>query len=214
MKNNGIWLLPVKLILFLLIQSFNTFILLAGYSYLHPSFSTGYLNGKAQLFEGFWFPTGLFLHAFSAPFALLIISLLVIFRIEKNPSLHRLLGKTALLLVGCLVVPSGWILSYYAMGGVAGKFLFFLLSSYTGYAALQAYQCARKRQFDLHKNWMHEVFALLLSAILLRLLLVLFISFRFTGDTAYITAAILSWIPSILLLKTIQYYRKSQSGIN
>lgn len=209
MKNNGIWLLPVKLLLFLFIQSFNAFILFAGYSYLHPDFTTGYLNGKSHLFDGFWFPAGLFLHAFSAPFALLIVSLLVIFRIEKKPSVHRALGKAALLLLVCLVVPSGWILSYFAMGGAFGKFLFFLLSSYTGYAVFQAYLCARKRQYDQHKRWMHEVFALLLSAILLRLLLVLFVYFSFTGNTAYITAAILSWIPSIIVLKTIGYYRKS-----
>lgn len=205
MKNNGIWLLPVKLILFLFIQSFNAFILLAGFSYLHPDFSAGYLSGKAHLFDGFWFPTGLFLHAFSAPFALLIVSLLVLFRLEKKPELHRFLGKIALLLLCLFVVPSGWILSYFAMGGMIGKFIFFLLSSYTGYAALQAYQCARRRQFTEHKHWMHEVLALLLSAILLRLLLVLFVSFSFTGNTAYIVAAILSWIPSIVTLKLVRY---------
>lgn len=206
MKNNAIWWWPAKLLLFLFIQSFNMFILFAGMSYLHPDFTSGYLNGKLQLFDGIWFPTGLFLHAFSAPPALLIISLLVIFRVERTPQVHRLLGKIALILLFVCVVPSGWILSYFAMGGAAGKFIFFLLSSYTAFAAWNAYSSVRKKSFDDHKYWMHEVFALLLSAILLRLLLVLFSYISYTHPSAYITAALLSWIPSITVLKIRRYY--------
>lgn len=208
MKKTATWLLPVKLVLFLFIQSFNAFILLAGTAYLHPDFTTGYLAGREELFNQPWFPTGLYLHAFSAPFALLLVSLLVIFRLENFPSWHRMLGKITLLITGICVIPSGWILSYYALGGSMGKFVFFLLSSYTGFAALQAYWAARKQRFKEHKWWMHEVFALLLSAVILRLLLVMFSFIDFSGDTAYVTAALLSWVPSIAMLKIGQIYQK------
>lgn len=212
MKNNVTWWWLAKLLLFLFIQSFNMFILFAGISYLHPDFTHGYLSGKSGLFDGFWFPTGLFLHAFSAPIALLIISLLVIFRMEYKPKFHRLLGKLALMLLFFCVVPSGWILSYFAMGGTTGKFIFFFLSSYTAYAALNAYVCIRKKSVDEHKYWMHEVFALLLSAILLRLLLVLFGFIGYTNSESYIVAALLSWIPSISVLK-LRRLRLSKSII-
>lgn len=209
MKKTVTWLLPVKLALFLFIQSFNAFILLTGTTYLHPDFTTGYLAGKEELFLQRWFPTGLYVHAFSAPIALLLVSLLVIFRLENVPKWHRALGKVTLLILAICVVPSGWILSYFALGGSMGKFVFFLLSSYTGFTALQAYWAAKKRQFTEHKRWMHEVLALLLSAVILRLLLVLFTLLEFNGDTAYITAALLSWVPSIVVLKLWRIQPKS-----
>ncbi|MES2557542.1 MAG: DUF2306 domain-containing protein [Bacteroidota bacterium] len=204
MKNSATWLLPVKLLFFLFLNSFNVFIALAGASYLHPDFSGGYLQGKEALFDSYWFPAGLAVHAASAPIALLLVSFLVIFRVEQKPKIHRLLGKTTLIVLLVLVVPSGWILSYFAMGGVLGKLIFFLLAGYTAFAALQGYFAIRKQDVTAHKHWMREVLLLLVSAILLRLLLILFYEFDFMGDTAYNTAAILSWIPSILILKLIR----------
>ncbi|OGS85710.1 MAG: hypothetical protein A3E30_18620 [Fluviicola sp. RIFCSPHIGHO2_12_FULL_43_24] len=196
--------MPAKLLFFLFLNSFNAFILLVGVSYLYPDFSSGYLQGKEALFDSYWFPAGLAIHAASAPLALLLVSLLVIFRVERNPKIHRLLGKITLIVLLLFVVPSGWILSYYAMGGVLGKLIFFLLAGYTAFAALQGYFAIRKQDITTHKHWMREVLVLLASAILLRLLLVLFYEFDFVGNTAYNTAAVLSWIPSILILKLIR----------
>lgn len=204
MKNSVTWLWPVKLLFFLFLNSFNVAIALVGVSYLHPDFSEGYLQGKEALFDSWLFPIGLAVHAASAPIALLLISLLVIFRIERKPKIHRLLGKISLIILLALVVPSGWILSYYAFGGILGKLIFFLLAGYTAYAALQGYFAIRKHQVTEHKHWMHEVLALMVSAIFLRLLLILFHQFGFFGSTTYNTAAILSWIPSILILKLVR----------
>lgn len=204
MKNSVTWLLPVKLLFFLFLNSFNVFIALAGASYLQPNFSRGYLAGKEALFDSYWFPAGLAIHASSAPIALLLISFLVIFRVERTPKIHRLLGKTTLIILLGLVVPSGWVLSYFAFGGVWGKLIFFLLAGYTAFAALQGYFAIRKHQITAHKHWMHELLALMVSAILLRLLLILFHQFDFAGYTAYNTAAIFSWVPSILILKLVR----------
>jgi len=205
MKKTSIWYLLAKISLFVLLNSFNLFIAIVGISYLQPGFSKPYLIGKSALFESTWFPLGLYTHALTAPLGLLLVSLLVLFRIERFRRIHRLLGKIALVLILFAIVPSGWILSYYAMGGVLGKLIFFLLSSYTAFAAIQGYTAIRKKNTSIHQNWMREVLALLASAIILRLLLILFHrGFDFHGDTAYISAALLSWIPSILLLKVSQ----------
>lgn len=210
MKNSVTWLWPVKLLFFLFLNSFNVFIALVGVSYLHPDFEKGYLLGKEALFDSYWFPVGLAVHAASAPIALLLISLLVIFRIEHKPKIHRLLGKISLIVLVALVVPSGWILSYYALGGILGKLIFFLLAGYTAFAALQGYVAIRKKDISTHRHWMREVLALLVSAILLRLLLVLFHQLDFMGNAAYNTAAMLSWIPSILILKGMRKTTKSK----
>jgi uncharacterized membrane protein len=195
----------LRLLLFLLLNSFNVSIAIVGLAYLQPDFSRGYLLGKEQLYYDSWFPVGLYWHALTAPVALLLISMLVLFRIERYKTLHRFLGKTALVLILFAAVPSGWILSYFAMGGVIGKLIFFSLSSYTAFVALQGYSAIRKLQIPLHNYWMKELLLLLASAVILRLLLTLFrLGFDYTGDTAYNIAAIASWVPSILLLKATQ----------
>jgi len=198
----------LKLLLFLVLNSFNVFIAIVGINYLQQDFSRGYLLGKEALFRHSWFPTGLYWHSFTAPLAAILISLLVLFRLERFKPLHRFLGKSALALVFFGVVPSGWILSYFAMGGTIGKLIFFTLASYTAYAAFQGYSANRKRQIALHNYWMKEVLLLLVSAVILRLLLTFFrLGFDFTGDIAYILSAILSWVPSILILKFIRLKR-------
>jgi uncharacterized membrane protein len=197
-----------SILLFLLLNSFNVFIALVGISYLQRDFSRGYLLGKEALFQNGWFPTGLYWHSFTAPLAAIIISLLVLFRLERYRPLHRFLGKSALILVFFGVAPSGWILSYFAMGGIAGKLIFFTLASYTAYAAWQGYSSIRLRKISEHRHWMTELLMLLVSAIILRLLLTFFrMSLDFTGNTAYNVAAILSWVPSVLIIKYI--HRKS-----
>lgn len=195
----------VSIPFFVLLNSFNVFIVIVGISYLHPDFSKGYLIGKAPLFEGWVFPAGLYVHALSAPVGLLLISFLVLFPIEQYRSVHRLLGKTALILLFALIVPSGWVLSYFALGGILGKLIFFSLASYTAFAAAQGYAAIRRKDIPEHRHYMRELMALLASAVILRLLLLLFhTGLDFNGDTAYNTAAILSWVPSILLLKFLK----------
>jgi uncharacterized membrane protein len=194
-----------KILFFVVLNTFNVFIAIVGISYLHPDFSKGYLVGKEHLFDGSLFPAALYVHAFTAPVGLLLVSLLVLFRVEHYKNVHRFLGKTALIFVVFAIVPSGWVLSYYALGGAVGKLIFFLLASFTAFTAAQGYAAIRRKDISTHRQFMCELMALLASAVLLRLLLLLFHSgLDFAGDTAYNTAAILSWVPSIVLLKALK----------
>lgn len=193
---------PGRLLLFLLIQVLNSGIFFVGWSYLQVDFTEKYLIGKEALFNGWLFPVSLIIHAISAPIALLIISLLVLFRFEKKtPVAHRMLGKLALLLGFFLVVPSGIGLSYFAMGGKAGKFIFFFLSGYTAFVILKGYAAARSKAFTEHRYWMLELMLLLCSAILLRIFMGLSYACNWTGDIMYITCALMSWVPGIVWMK-------------
>lgn len=205
MRNITTWSWPVRILIFLAINSFNVFIAIVAISYLQPDFSKGFLIGKSGLFDHLWFPAGLYVHASSAPIALLLVSLLVLFPLEHFATLHRNTGKFVLSLVLLAVVPSGWILSYFAMGGVLGKLIFFSLSSYTAFIVVQGYLSARKKDFHRHQFYMIELLALLASAVLLRFILFFFhFSLDWHGDTAYNTAALLSWIPSVVLIRLYQ----------
>lgn len=77
------------------------------------------------------------------------------------------------------------MLSYFAMGGIPGKFAFFLLTSYTAYTAFQGYSAIQKKDTTAHRYRMLEVMVLLAPAIVLRLLLALFqLELEWFGDTA------------------------------
>lgn len=52
----------------------------------------------------YWFPATLYVHALSAPVVLILVSLLVLFRLEKRRRLHRFLGKVSLVLLFIAVI--------------------------------------------------------------------------------------------------------------
>lgn len=206
------WLL-VRIFLFLVINALNLAIALVGVSYFNPDFHKGYLLGKVELYNTVIFRTGLLIHASVAPLVLIIASLLVLFRIElKFPKTHRLMGKLALILGLFLLVPSGFVLSYFAMGGPVGRFLFVALSAATGFTILSGYSAIRRKDIQTHRYWMHNLLLMLCSALILRLLMVLFAVFEWTGDTMYCTAAFLSWVPAALIMR-IWFYPKSKEAL-
>ncbi|MCC6701242.1 MAG: DUF2306 domain-containing protein [Fluviicola sp.] len=193
--------------LFLLIQVFNAGIFYVALNYITVDFTESYLIGKAHLVNQPVFMYSLLIHGMSAPFALLFVSSLVLLRIDKKHlSLHRMIGKIGLVLCFFLVVPSGIGLSFYAMGGPIGKFLFISLSFYTGYAVISGYQTIKAGNIQKHQHWMNELLILLSSAIILRLLITVFsLALDWKGDTMYNTAAFLSWIPWILFVKFLNF---------
>lgn len=196
-----------KIGLFLLIQAFNVGIFYVALNYITIDFTESYLIGKNHLVNQPVFMFSLLIHGLSAPFALLMVSSLVLLRIDKKyPSLHRMIGKIGLVFCIFIVVPSGIGLSFYAMGGPIGKFLFISLSFYTGYAVISGYQTIKAGNIQKHQHWMNELLILLSSAIFLRLLITLFsLALDWRGDTMYNTAAFLSWIPWILLMKFLHF---------
>lgn len=192
-----------RILLFLIIQLFNIGIFYVGLSYVFIDGNESYLIGKGEFVDQPIFINALLTHGLSAPITLLLVSTLVLLRIEKKAlQLHRTLGKIALFVAVILVVPSGIGLSFYAMGGPVGKFLFISLSFYTGYTVIAGYQAIKARHTKKHQHWMNELLILLCSAIILRLLITFFsLVLDWKGDTMYNTAAFLSWVPWILLLK-------------
>lgn len=192
---------PAKVILFLVINLFNFRIADVALGYFRPTFREPFLLNKQQLAENDLFKAGLAGHGSSACIALFLCSLLVLFRIENSkPKLHRILGKTALYLVFGAVVPGGIVLAFYASGGRAGKFLFFTLAVYTLSIAVLALKKAKARRINQHKLLMTELLCLLCSAILLRLLLMLFATTtHLNWELVYPLSVSLSWLPIAIL---------------
>lgn len=174
--------------------------------YFEPNFEAGFLKGKSDFYKQDIFRISLFTHGFSASIAVILLAILVLFRIEKfSLSIHRFMGKTALLLSVFLVFPSGLVLSLYADGGKSAKILFLFLSIFTCYAAISGWMSIRKKQVESHKTWMRFLLLLFCSAFFLRILIVIFFYAQIHSKSFYPVEVFLSWVPGSILFWILNY---------
>lgn len=203
-------MLPVRIVLFLVINLFNFGIFEVALTYLKPDFTSGFLLHKTHLSGSDLFKNGLIIHGIAACTTLFLCSLLVLFRFENTfRKLHKVLGKLALILLFLCVIPGGFILSFYAEGGVAGKFLFFLLSAYTAYCGGMAYRLIRQKNVFFHSLFMKELLWLLCSAIILRVsLITLSLTSSFEWKHIYCFSIFISWLPTIIIFALLKRKRR------
>lgn len=120
--------------------------------------------------------------------------------IEKTPKFHRLLGKIYVLSVLLLCAPSGLIMGIYANGGLWSKLSFVIISVLWWTFTLLAYLKIRKGNVNHHIHWMIRSYALTLTALTLRLyVLVLPHYFILPAKEMYTLVAWLSWIPNLII---------------
>ena len=192
----------VKTVAFLLILLIGSLIVIATSRYLNPDETGGYLASRTLDTISLIRFTVL-VHALVSFVLLLTSGTLIFLRLEqKYSTAHRLAGKFTVFLTILVVVPTGFVLSYHALGGLDGKLIFALLTLLTLLFISFGFYNAMKRRFDLHKKWMLRFFVLLTSAIWLRINL--FICFQVKWvitENDYLWCAVLSWVPQLLLLE-------------
>lgn len=195
------WFGLVRIALAFTILIFGTFLFYVSTNYFDFTHRSGYLIGRPSE-SMIFFQFSVIAHLISASFLLLLTTFLIFFRIEKKwPRLHRFLGKTSVIIGLLILVPTGFYLSYHAMGGALGKILFFCLSFLTLLSLFNGYRTAINKSFDLHKRWMIRFYILLTSALWLRLnMFLLFLAFG-QGEWQYLLAVILSWVPQLLFFE-------------
>lgn len=148
-----------------------TISILLGYvNYFPLNFYSEFLSGRQAYFFGayqfaFW------IHILFSP--LVIFSglwLLSRSMRQSYPLFHRRLGRVHVLIVLCLVAPTGLWMSFYALTGAWAGSAFACSSIATFVCALYGWRSAKARQFAVHQVWMTRCFLLLCSAIVLRVL--------------------------------------------
>lgn len=175
-------------------------ITLKAVQFLEPDFQgEGFLRNKESFFDYFKWP--LYIHMFSAPLSIL----LGIIQFSTQPrKAHRWIGKLYVLSILFFAAPSGFAMSFFAIGGFPSIINFLLLSSLWFWFTLKAYQFARKADYNAHKQFMLRSFLLANSAILLRLYGFLNTTFLDLDPLqAYPYMAWLSWLPGLLVLEVI-----------
>ena len=124
--------------------------------------------------------------------------------IRKWPKTHRLLGKIYIILVLLFCAPSGFVMALYANGGFWARTSFVITASLWWLFTFLAYKNARDKQFKLHIANMYRSYAMTLTAISLRLYVLILPHFiHLHSSQMYTLVAWLSWIPNLIIAELL-----------
>jgi hypothetical protein len=194
------------LAIYLVCQTTVTIVL--GYrDYLPPNFRADFLLGRSGYFFG-TYQWAFYAHIFAGPVTLIAGPLLLSNELRSRfPAAHRWLGRVQVMLILAVLTPSGLWMAFYAPSGMAGAG-FAMLSLATALCAAMGWRTAVARQFEQHRWWMLRCYALLCSAVVLRLIGGLS---EITG--AYWTYPLAAWVSWIVPLVALEVYRASARSL-
>lgn len=143
-----------------------------------------------------------YVHVYTSIFVSLSGFLAILRKDFGIKNFHRNAGKVYIFLILILAAPSGVYMGIFANGGLYSKISFLLLGGLWWFSTFKAYQLARQKKFEAHKQWMWRSFAFTISAITLRMWKVIIV-YAFHPDPmdVYQVIAWLGWIPNILLVE-------------
>lgn len=197
----------VQVLTCLLVCKTTVSLLLTFHDYFPPNFRSDFLLGRSSYFFGThqW---AFYTHIISGPFALMggLVQLSDSVR-SRFPKWHRRLGRVYIVCVLFLVAPSGLWMARYAATGAVAAVGFATLAVVTAICAAQGWRAATQRRFDQHRRWMLRCFALLCSAVVLRVIGGL--SDVLGLEWTYPYAAWLSWLLPLLALEALRVSRLS-----
>lgn len=122
----------------------------------------------------------------------------------KYRNVHRNIGKIYVFLVLLVTAPSGFIMGIYANGGLYSKISFMILSTLWWWFTFQSYRKIRNGNVQAHEAYMYRSYALTLSAITFRLLVLILPTFvHLSGAPMYTLVAWLSWVPNLLVAELL-----------
>lgn len=149
--------------------------------------------------EYLWF---FYTHVYISIFVLLSGFLAIIRKDFGIKNFHKNAGKIYIFLILLLAAPSGIYMGIFANGGFLSKISFVILGCLWWFSTLKAYQLARHKKFNEHKQWMWRSFALTISAITLRMWKVIIVYlFHPNPMDVYQIIAWLGWVPNIILIE-------------
>jgi uncharacterized membrane protein len=174
--------------------------------------SSSFLVGRRETFFGVY-RTAFYAHIISGPVAVVVGCLLMLSGGRSRFSrLHRLAGRTQMLIVLAVVVPSGFVMALQATAGPIATYGFASLSIATAVSAAAAVYFALTRKFQSHRIWASRCFVLLCSPLLLRLMSGLLIVLQLESDWFYRLNAWLSWLIPLTIYEA--WWRHSSSIVS
>ncbi|RLS54216.1 MAG: DUF2306 domain-containing protein [Planctomycetota bacterium] len=174
--------------------------------YVPPDFEVAFLIGR----EGYFFSGyqwSFYPHIVAGPCSLLLGLLLLSERFRCwRPHWHRRLGRVQVAIVLLIVVPSGLAMAWYAAAGPGAGVGFASLAVATGGTVIQGWRAAVQRRFEDHRRWMQRCFALLFSAVVIRVNGGLGLVCGIESEWYYLQTAWTSWLLPLLVLELWRRY--------
>ena len=144
--------------------------------------------------------TALLMHIVGAMLAVILgpFQFLPKSRSSRFLNVHRWLGRTYLIgvLVGGL---GGLYMARLSYGGLTTHLGFASLGILWLFSGWKAYRHIRRKEIELHREWMMRNYALTFAGVMLRLWMPIFVSIGFEFLPSYLVVAWLCWIPNLLV---------------
>ncbi|EAY29530.1 DUF2306 domain-containing protein [Microscilla marina] len=129
---------------------------------------------------------------------------------HRYPKLHRKVGKAYVFTILFLAAPSGLYMAFFANGGFWAQLAFFILAWLWFITTFLALQTAIKRDFVAHRKWMVRSYALVFSAVTLRLYMPLltygigqFGLPTMDPELAVVVTSWINWVPNLLIAELL-----------
>ncbi len=120
------------------------------------------------------------------------------------PGFHRNIGKAYIAFILLISAPSGLVMAYYANGGFWAQLSFSITSALWWFFTFKAYTSIRNQNITAHIHFMVRSYALTLSAISLRIYVMVLPGFiHLHAKEMYTLVAWLSWVPNLLIAEWI-----------
>jgi uncharacterized membrane protein len=208
-KMRGMISLPLSRVLMILAASLICKVILSVVleyrHYVPPNFESDFLSGREAYFWG-GYSWAFYTHLASGPASLLLGAVLVSEQFRRRfPLWHRRLGRIQGVCVLLLVAPSGlWMACYAQTGAVAAAGLGSLAIATAACVAL-GWRAAVTRRIAEHRRWMSRTFALLCSAIVIRMIGGLATVLHFDALWLYPLSTWVSWLLPLAIFEAWQW---------
>ena len=182
--------------------------ILANYpDYFPPNFDALFLQGREGTFAG-GYAAAFYVHILAGPVVLAGGLVLLSERVRRrHGGLHRWLGRVHVGVLLGLVLPTAAVMARHAFGGWPAAASFLLLTAATAGCTVVGVIHARRRRFDRHRRWMLRSYALVCSAVALRLISgaagLVGVS---DPEAAYVVAAWASWLLPLAACAAVERY--------
>ena len=159
-----------------------------------------------------WYLPAFYCHIIGSSIILLVGFFQFSKKVYNNRTLHKTLGKIYVFGVLFFSAPGAYVMTVFINRGPWVTTSFFLQNTLWVIFTLSAWVLIKNKRIDDHIKMMRRSYALAFGAVTLRFYIFLFTVFGSGVGFAnnYIIIAFLSWIPNLLLIEWLNYYRNSQ----
>jgi hypothetical protein len=174
--------------------------ILAEYRWYFPAnFDAAFLVGRRDYFTGVY-AVAFYSHIISGPLTIVLGTLLLWSGWRARfPRLHRWAGRTQVLLVVLVLVPSGLVMARHALTGPIAGTGFALHALAMAACAIAVAYTALRGQWNTHQHWANRCLLLLVAPLIFRLVSGALIVTQAESEWAYRLNAWLSWLVPLLL---------------